>query len=264
MLYTIAFGVLDNAQSVVLLVVGGRLYASGAVDGVVLSKFIFYSGVISASIQSIADMVGDLFKALGASEEVFRLLDEPIAVLPDDGAPPCADASCVPGGAAAVADVAFERVTFAYPARPAAMVLNGVDLRVAPGQQVALVGLSGSGKSTIIQLLLRFYDARSGRVTFNGHDVTAVNLRWLRRMMGVVGQEPPLFSVSLRQNIAYADASLTDEDVAAAAGLACATSFIEAMPDKYDTLVGPKGVQLSGGAWRSACDVMCTRAVCIR
>jgi ABC-type multidrug transport system fused ATPase/permease subunit len=127
------------------------------------------------------------------------------------------------------------------------MVLNGVDLRVAPGQQVALVGLSGSGKSTIIQLLLRFYDARSGRITFNGHDVTAVNLRWLRRMMGVVGQEPPLFSVNLRQNIAYADASLTDADVAAAAGLACATEFIEAMPDKYDTLVGPKGVQLSGG-----------------
>ena len=159
-------------------------------------------------------------------------------------------------------------------------MLNGVDLRIAPGQQVALVGLSGSGKSTMIQLLLRFYDASAGRITFNEHDITHVSLRWLRRMMGVVGQEPPLFSVSLRRNIAYADDTLSDEAVQAAAGLACATvrlqhrscsfgsrceltwqraicflqSFIEAMPERYDTLVGPKGVQLSGGAsrcWRA-------------
>jgi ABC-type multidrug transport system fused ATPase/permease subunit len=223
MLYTIAFGILDNAQSVVLLVVGGRLYNAGAIDGAVLSKFVFYSGVISASIQSIADMVGDLFKALGASEEVFRLLDEPIAVLPDDDAPPCGDATCVPGGPGACAAVAFQGVHFAYPSRPSSLVLNGIDLRIAPGQQVALVGLSGSGKSTIIQLLLRFYDAQAGRITFNDHDITGVSLRWLRQMMGVVGQEPPLFSVSLRQNIAYADDSLSDEAVSAAAGLACAT-----------------------------------------
>jgi ABC-type multidrug transport system fused ATPase/permease subunit len=223
MLYTIAFGVLDNAQSVLLLLVGGRLYAAGAVDAAVLSKFVFYSGVISASIQSVADMVGDLFKALGASEEVFRLLDEPITVLPDDDAPPCADASCVPGGAGARANVEFRGVHFAYPSRPAALVLAGVDLRIAPGQQVALVGLSGSGKSTMIQLLLRFYDASAGRITFNQHDITAVNLRWLRRMMGVVGQEPPLFSVSLRENIAYADDAFSDDAVADAAALACAT-----------------------------------------
>ncbi len=223
MLYTIAFGILDNAQCVVLLVVGGRLYNAGAIDGTVLTRFVLYSGVISASIQSIADMVGDLFKALGASEEVFRLLDEPIAVLPDDDAPPCGDATCVPGGPGACAAVAFEGVHFAYPSRPSSLVLNGIDLRIAPGQQVALVGLSGSGKSTIIQLLLRFYDAQAGRITFNDHDITGVSLRWLRQMMGVVGQEPPLFSVSLRQNIAYADDSLSDEAVSAAAGLACAT-----------------------------------------
>lgn len=247
MLYTIAFGILDNAQSVVLLVFGGRLYASGAVDGPVLSKFIFYSGVVSASIQSIADMVGDCFKALGASEEVFRLIDEPVRFHPDDDQPPCSDATCMPGGPAASAAVAFEGVQFSYPSRLGVQVLNGVDLRIAPGQQVAVCGLSGSGKSTLIQLLLRFYDANAGRITLNEHDITQVSVRWLRKMMSVVGQEPPLFSVSLRQNIAYADDNYSDAAVEAAASLACATSFIDAMPEKYATLVGPKGVQLSGG-----------------
>ena len=247
MLYTIAFGILDNAQSVVLLVVGGHLYASGAVDGAVLSKFVFYSAVVSASIQSIADMVGDLFKALGASEEVFRLIDEPVRFHTDDDAPPCNDATCIPGNPAACAAVSFEDVQFAYPSRLGVRVLNGVNLRVAPGQQVAVCGLSGSGKSTLIQLLLRFYDADAGRITLNEHDITQVSVRWLRKMMSVVGQEPPLFSVSLRQNIAYADDSFSDADIEAASSLACATSFIEAMPDKYETLVGPKGIQLSGG-----------------
>ena len=247
MLYTIAFGILDNAQSVVLLVVGGHLYASGAVDGAVLSKFVFYSAVVSASIQSIADMVGDLFKALGASEEVFRLIDEPVRFHTDDDVPPCDDVSCIPGNPAACAAVSFEDVQFAYPSRLGVRVLNGVNLRVAPGQQVAVCGLSGSGKSTLIQLLLRFYDADAGRVTLNEHDITQVSVRWLRKMMSVVGQEPPLFSVSLRQNVAYADDGYSDADVEAAASLACATSFIEAMPDKYATLVGPKGIQLSGG-----------------
>ena len=107
--------------------------------------------------------------------------------------------------------------------------------------------MSGSGKSTLIQLLLRFYDANAGRITLNEHDITQVSVRWLRKMMSVVGQEPPLFSVSLRQNIAYADDDYSDAAVEAAASLACATSFIDAMPDKYATLVGPKGVQLSGG-----------------
>ena len=247
MLYTIAFGILDNAQSVVLLVVGGHLYASGAVDGAVLSKFVFYSAVVSASIQSIADMVGDLFKALGASEEVFRLIDEPVRFHTDDDVPPCNDVTCIPGNTAACAAVSFEDVQFAYPSRLGVRVLNGVNLRVAPGQQVAVCGLSGSGKSTLIQLLLRFYDADAGRITLNEHDITQVSVRWLRKMMSVVGQEPPLFSVSLRQNIAYADDEYSDADVEAASSLACATSFIEAMPDKYETLVGPKGIQLSGG-----------------
>ena len=247
MLYTIAFGILDNAQSVFLLVVGGHLYASGAVDGAVLSKFVFYSAVVSASIQSIADMVGDLFKALGASEEVFRLIDEPVRFHTDDDVPPCNDVTCIPGNTAACAAVSFEDVQFAYPSRLGVRVLNGVNLRVAPGQQVAVCGLSGSGKSTLIQLLLRFYDADAGRITLNEHDITQVSVRWLRKMMSVVGQEPPLFSVSLRQNIAYADDEYSDADVEAASSLACATSFIEAMPDKYETLVGPKGIQLSGG-----------------
>jgi ABC-type multidrug transport system fused ATPase/permease subunit len=127
------------------------------------------------------------------------------------------------------------------------LVLDGVSLKVDPGQQVALVGLSGSGKSTVLQLLMAFYQPTGGAITLNGHNTAGLNPKWLRAMMGVVGQEPPLFSISLRRNIAYADDSLSDDAVRAAAAQACATDFIHAMPDGYETLVGPKGVQLSGG-----------------
>jgi len=246
--YTVAFSCLDNAQSVLLLLAGGQMYAAGRVSGAVLSKFVFYSGVLSASIQNCADMIGDTFRALGASDEVFRLLDEPAPAqsADDAGLPPCADACCVPGGEQVAARVELQAVTFAYPSRPQVRVLNGISLHIDPGRQVALVGLSGSGKSTTIQLLLRFYDPDSGRILFNGHDIAKVSTRWLRSMISVVGQEPPLFSVSIRDNIAFASDAFSDAQVEQAAALACATTFIEAMPEGYQTMVGPKGVALSG------------------
>jgi len=245
-LYTIAFGVLDNAQALFLLSVGGSLYASGAVSATVLTVFVFYSGVISASIQSVADMIADTFKALGASEEVFRMLDEAPRSSLDDGGPPCGDDTCLPGGPRACADLELQGVCFSYPARPG-RVLDGVSFRLQPGQQVALVGTSGSGKSTIVQLLLRFYDPEAGRILFNGHDTAACSARWLRSMVAVVSQEPALFAVSIRDNVAYASADYSDAQVVAAADAACASGFICLLPAEYDTKVGPKGVQLSGG-----------------
>jgi len=193
-------------------------------------------------------MIADTFKALGASEEVFRLLDQPAPSSElDTGEQPCAHPQCVPASASASAHVELQEVTFSYPARPSVRVLNGVSFSLLPGTQVALVGSSGSGKSTIVQLLLRYYDADGGRILFNGHDVAACSARWARSMMAVVGQEPPLFSVSLRANIAYASDAFSDQQVQTAAQLACAAAFIDAMPEGYATLVGPKGVQLSGG-----------------
>ena len=256
--YTVTQTLLDNAQAVLLLTLGGSLYGSGAVSGPVLSKFIFYTGVMSSSIQSTADMIGDTFRAIGASEEVFNLLEAPLTAdavdeARDVMAPPagCSHAVCRPACGTGItqvsgASVEFSNVSFSYPGRCTSPVLIDVSFNVPPGARLALVGGSGSGKSTCISLLLRFYRPSAGTITVNGHDIGAASARWVRSLTAVVGQEPPLFNGSIRDNIAYACAC-TDEEVVAAAQLACATSFVSALPEGYNTLVGPKGVQLSGG-----------------
>ena len=256
--YTVTQTVLDNAQAVLLLTLGGSLYAHGAVSGAVLSKFVFYTGVVSSSIQSTADMIGDTFRALGASDEVFRLLDEPPqadAVVESrdtfDPPPGCSHAVCRPAEAsvaeASGARVDFRNVAFSYPGRAGVRVLDDVSFSVPPGAHLALVGGSGSGKSTCVALLLRFYRPTEGTITLNGHDIGKCSARWVRSLIAVVGQEPPLFNGSIRENIAYGCATASDAEVDHAARLACATGFISALPEGLRTVVGPKGVQLSGG-----------------
>ena len=142
----------------------------------------------------------------------------------------------------------FAGVRFHYPSRPDVQVLRGLDLVVPDGATVALVGASGCGKSTTIQLLERFYDATAGTVTLGGVDVRDLNVGWLRARIGLVGQEPTLFNMSIADNIAYgARGEATREEVIEAARMANAHDFIAAFPDGYDTGVGEGGAQLSGG-----------------
>uniref|UniRef100_A0A8C5PZC9 ABC-type xenobiotic transporter n=1 Tax=Leptobrachium leishanense TaxID=445787 RepID=A0A8C5PZC9_9ANUR len=144
-------------------------------------------------------------------------------------------------------NVEFKNVNFSYPSRPDVQILKGLNLSVKSGQTVALVGQSGCGKSTTIQLLQRLYDPLEGEITVDGHDIRSLNVRHYREFIGVVSQEPVLFGTTIRNNIKYGRENVTDEEVEKAVKEANAYDFIMALPDKYDTLVGERGAQLSGG-----------------
>ncbi|MED6233000.1 Multidrug resistance protein 1 [Ataeniobius toweri] len=146
-------------------------------------------------------------------------------------------------------NVSFEHVKFNYPSRPDVPILRGLNLRVKKGETLALVGSSGCGKSTTIQLLERFYDPREGRVVMDSIDVKQLNIHWLRSQIGIVSQEPVLFDCTLAENIAYGDnsRSVTLEEIEAAAKAANIHNFIDELPQKYNTQAGDKGTQLSGG-----------------
>ncbi|XP_075993086.1 phosphatidylcholine translocator ABCB4-like, partial [Genypterus blacodes] len=146
-------------------------------------------------------------------------------------------------------NVRFEDVWFNYPSRPDVPILKGLNLEVAQGETVALMGISGCGKSTIMQLLERFYDPREGRVVLDGRDMKQLNIHWVRAQVAFVSKDPVLFKCSLAENIAYGDNSrtVTMEEIQAAAEAANIHTFIEELPQKYETQVGDKGMQLSGG-----------------
>ncbi|GFR19390.1 ATP-dependent translocase ABCB1 [Trichonephila clavata] len=143
--------------------------------------------------------------------------------------------------------ISLKNVYFKYPARPDVPILRGVTLDITPGETVAFVGPSGCGKSTIIQLIQRFYDAEKGNIELDGHNIKDLNVGWLRDHIGLVGQEPVLFSTTIAENICLGKPGATQEEVVQAAKLANVHSFIEALPLKYNTLVGERGTQLSGG-----------------
>ncbi|CAF1420960.1 unnamed protein product [Rotaria sordida] len=146
-----------------------------------------------------------------------------------------------------IGDINFSNVHFSYPSRSDVKILNGISFDVKRGQTIALVGSSGSGKSTCVQLLQRFYDSDSGSVSVDGHQVTEYNLKWLRQHIGVVSQEPILFQATIRENILFGRDTATDVEVQQAAKMANAHDFIMTLPDKYETRVGERGATLSGG-----------------
>uniref|UniRef100_A0A8C0X555 Bile salt export pump n=1 Tax=Castor canadensis TaxID=51338 RepID=A0A8C0X555_CASCN len=144
-------------------------------------------------------------------------------------------------------EIEFQNVTFHYPSRPEVQILNNLNMVIKPGEMTALVGPSGSGKSTALQLIQRFYDPSEGMVTLDGHDIRSLNIRWLRDQIGIVEQEPVLFSTTIAENIRYGRKEATMEDIIQAAKDANAYNFIMNLPQQFDTLVGEGGGQMSGG-----------------
>jgi ATP-binding cassette subfamily B protein len=180
--------------------------------------------------------VGQAQRATAAGERIFEIIDEPEEVADRGGA-----IELPPGEGA----IRFEGVSFEYLAgRP---VLQGVDLDIAPGSTLALIGHTGSGKTTLTSLIPRFYDVTEGRVSVDGVDVRDLSLVSLRREIGVIAQDPFLFSATVRENIAFGRGDLPHEEIEAAARAAQAHEFVERLPQGYDTVIGERGITLSGG-----------------
>ncbi len=231
---TASFGA--YAAIAVVLWYGGILLADGGISMGELTSFLLYTFTLAMSIAALSGLWQDFMKAVGASQRVFELMDRAPSV--DSGERTLEDT----GGA-----VRFEDVSFAYPTRPDAAVLAGLDLELDPGRVVALVGPSGGGKSTVAALLSRFYDPDAGRIVLDGVDYRDLEPDWLRGQVGVVSQEPILFATSVRENILYGRPGASTEEVEAAAEAANAHDFITAFGDGYETTVGERGVRLSGG-----------------
>ncbi len=221
----------------IVLGYGGSLVAVGELSAGALTAFLVYTLLIAMGLGTLADIWAEAMKGLGAAERVFELSSRKPSMPVSGGR----RLERVKGR------VSYERVRFRYPTRPDVEVLQGIDLAVEPGQVVALVGPSGGGKSTMGALLSRLYDPTEGRVALDGADLRDLDPAWLRRLVGVVSQEPVLFSTTIAENVRYGRPEATDEEVREALRAANALGFVEGFPDGLATKVGERGQQLSGG-----------------
>ena len=222
-----------------LLWMGGQDVISGRISAGDLSAFIFYAVLVASSGGAISETIGDLQRASGAAERLAELREEQPVIL--ETATPKALPKPTRGA------LAFEDVSFRYPTRPDSLALDRFDLRIAPGETIAIVGPSGAGKTTVFNLLLRFYDPEKGAVRLDGVDIRDLRLAELRGALAIVPQEPVLFTGSVADNIRYGRPAASDEEVRAAAKAASALDFIEALPQGFDSHLGTRGVRLSGG-----------------
>ncbi|MCJ8139273.1 ABC transporter transmembrane domain-containing protein [Falsirhodobacter halotolerans] len=204
-----------------------------------LVQFVIYSVLVAGSVGALSEIWGELQRAAGATERLSELLaaEDPIT----DPATP------VPMPRPVRGEIAFDDVRFHYPQRPGQSALDGVTLHVAAGETVALVGPSGAGKTTVLQLLLRFYDPQAGVVRIDGVDIATLARADFRRDIALVPQDPVIFAATARDNIRFGRPEATDAEVEAAARAAAAHDFLTALPEGYDTQVGERGVMLSGG-----------------
>ncbi|MCK6617365.1 MAG: ATP-binding cassette domain-containing protein [Cyclobacteriaceae bacterium] len=215
---------------------GATQVQNGTLSVGMLFSFIIYTSFIGGSIAGLGDIYTQLQRSIGASERLLELMEQPGEA---DGVqqPPLHLRGTIQ----------FSNVSFTYPSRPDFPVLKKLNFQIQPGEKVALVGKSGSGKSTIINLLMRFYNATSGEISVNGKNINTYPLTAYRRNLGIVPQEVILFGGTIKENIAYGKTGATDEEIRDAARKANALEFIESFPEKFETRVGERGIKLSGG-----------------
>lgn len=238
-LMTIIVIFLVFAGVVGVLWMGARDVRAGDMSPGALVQFVIYAVMVAGGVAALSEIWGELQRAAGATERLVELLrTEDTVQDPPRSAP-------LPQPVAG--RITFEDVQFAYPARPAVQALDGVSLVINPGETVAFVGPSGAGKTTIIQLILRFYDPSSGRITLDGVDLRDLARSDFRRSVALVPQDPVIFAASARENIRFGRPDATDAEIEQAAKAAAAHQFISDLPEGYDSYLGERGVMLSGG-----------------
>ena len=222
-----------------VLWIGARDVRLGAMSVGELVQFVIYAVMVAGAVGALSEIWGEIQRAAGATERLAELLgaQDPVR----DPAQPAALPRPVRG------EISFENVTFHYPSRPNTSALDAVSLSISPGETVALVGPSGAGKTTMIQLIQRFWDPEQGRVTLDGIDLRTLTRADFRRAMALVPQDPVIFGTSARENIRFGRPEASDAEVEAAARAAHAHEFLGSLPQGYDTQVGERGVMLSGG-----------------
>ena len=218
---------------------GARDVMSGAMTAGEMAQFVFYAVFTAGAVGALSEVWGELQRAAGATERLMELLTEDNPVTDPADPLPLADK--------AEGAVSFNDVSFAYGSRSEMTVLDQVSFEVAPGQTVALVGPSGAGKTTVLQMLLRFYDPSAGGIRFDGVPIDRLRLDDLRARIALVPQEPVIFADTVEANIRFGRPDATSDEVREAARAAAAAQFIEEMPEGYDTWLGERGVLLSGG-----------------
>lgn len=223
----------------VILWLGGHDVLSGDISAGKLSAFVFYAVVTAGAVGALSEVIGDVQRAAGATERLLGLLQT------ESGLPH--PAAFTPMPAAARGEIDFSEVVFHYPSRPDSAALNNFSLHAAPGEKIALVGPSGAGKTTVFQILMRFYDPLAGSVRVDGVEVRDADPQVLRGRIGVVPQDPVIFAADAWENIRYGRPDASDAEVRAAADAASASEFLDRLPEGFATFLGARGVRLSGG-----------------
>ncbi len=226
---------------VFVLWLGAHAVLEGTMTGGDLGQFILYASIVAGSIGALAEVMGEAQRAAGATERLLELLAARSDIRNPTHPRP------LPSRSSNGAALALHDLTFAYPSRQDTAALSHVTLSIRPGETVAVVGPSGAGKTTLFQLLLRYYDPQSGSITLDGVDIRDLDLHTLRGAIGIVPQDTVIFSADAMENIRYGRPDATDDEVIACAKLAAAHEFIERLPQGYRSFLGERGVRLSGG-----------------